>query len=207
MGSPADPPPRRRQLGLALAKSVMKRCVLWLLTLTLALASWPHTLALDAARDDAVRGFFNAQSGTVSSHTNNWAVLVCASRYWFNYRVRRGLIALRRTYSSSSSIWQTRLECNVPSFTVNFTQLMPWSRYRTVKRLGIPDSNIILMLADDAACNSRNKFPGCVYANAGRQLDLYGDNIEVDYRGYEVTVENFLRVLTGESVCQCVTCV
>ncbi|PSR70740.1 hypothetical protein PHLCEN_2v13360 [Hermanssonia centrifuga] len=69
--------------------------------------------------------------------------------------------------------------------------------YRTVKRLGIPDSNIILMLADDAACNSRNKFPGCVYANAGRHLDLYGDNIEVDYRGYEVTVENFLRVLTG----------
>jgi GPI-anchor transamidase subunit K len=68
-----------------------------------------------------------------------------------------------------------------------------------VKRLGIPDSNIILMLADDAACNARNKFPGCVYANAGRQLDLYGDNIEVDYRGYEVTVENFLRVLTGAS--------
>jgi glycosylphosphatidylinositol transamidase (GPIT) subunit GPI8 len=53
------------------------------------------------------------------------------------------------------------------------------------------------MLADDAACNSRNKFPGSVYANPGRQLDLYGDNIEVDYRGYEVTVENFLRVLTG----------
>ncbi|KAJ3551836.1 hypothetical protein NM688_g4484 [Phlebia brevispora] len=69
--------------------------------------------------------------------------------------------------------------------------------YRTVKRLGIPDSNIILMLADDVACNARNKFPGCVYANAGRHLDLYGDNIEVDYRGYEVTVENFIRVLTG----------
>ncbi|KAF8903900.1 peptidase C13 family-domain-containing protein [Gymnopilus junonius] len=69
--------------------------------------------------------------------------------------------------------------------------------YRTVKRLGIPDSNIILMLADDASCNSRNKFPGSVYANPGRFLDLYGDNIEVDYRGYEVTVENFIRVLTG----------
>lgn len=66
-----------------------------------------------------------------------------------------------------------------------------------MKRLGIPDSNIILMLADDAACNSRNKFAGCVFANAGKTLDLYGDNIEVDYRGYEVTVENFLRVLTG----------
>jgi phosphatidylinositol glycan class K len=28
-------------------------------------------------------------------------------------------------------------------------------------------------------------------------VDIYGDNIEVDYRGYEVTVENFIRVLTG----------
>lgn len=54
------------------------------------------------------------------------------------------------------------------------------------------------MLADDASCNSRNKFPGSVYANPARQPDLYGDNIEVDYRGYEVTVENFIRVLTGE---------
>jgi phosphatidylinositol glycan class K len=53
------------------------------------------------------------------------------------------------------------------------------------------------MLADDAACNARNKFPGSVYANPGGGLDLYGDNIEVDYRGYEVTVENFIRVLTG----------
>src|SRR5712671_434083 len=70
-------------------------------------------------------------------------------------------------------------------------------RYRTVKRLGIPDSNIILMLADDAACNSRNHFPGCVFANRGHALDLYGENIEVDYRGYEVTVENFIRLLTG----------
>jgi GPI-anchor transamidase subunit K len=53
------------------------------------------------------------------------------------------------------------------------------------------------MLADDAACNSRNHFPGCVFANRGHALDLYGENIEVDYRGYEVTVQNFLRLLTG----------
>jgi glycosylphosphatidylinositol transamidase (GPIT) subunit GPI8 len=70
------------------------------------------------------------------------------------------------------------------------------SLYRTVKRLGIPDSQIILMLPDDMACNPRNAFPGTVYNNADRALDLYGDNIEVDYRGYEVTVENFIRLLT-----------
>ncbi|KAJ3552497.1 hypothetical protein NP233_g12868 [Leucocoprinus birnbaumii] len=35
----------------------------------------------------AVNNFFerNAAPGA-SKHTNNWAVLVCASRYWFNYR-------------------------------------------------------------------------------------------------------------------------
>ncbi|KAL6860217.1 glycosylphosphatidylinositol anchor biosynthesis [Amphichorda felina] len=68
--------------------------------------------------------------------------------------------------------------------------------YRTVKRLGIPDSQIILMLPDDMACNPRNSFPGTVYSNSDRAVDLYGDNIEVDYRGYEVTVENFIRLLT-----------
>jgi len=121
----------------------------------------------EASNAAAVEAFFNANAGGHGSqtqgHTNNWAVLVCASRYWFNYRHMANALGM----------------------------------YRTVKRLGIPDSNIILMLADDAACNTRNKFPATVYANPGRHLDLYGDNIEVDYRGYEVTVENFIRLLTG----------
>lgn len=71
------------------------------------------------------------------------------------------------------------------------------------------------MLADDVACNPRNHFPATgthyalmdpplpishlslVYNNAGRYIDLYGKNIEVDYRGYEVTVEAFIRLLTN----------
>ncbi|KAI0235915.1 glycosylphosphatidylinositol anchor biosynthesis [Massospora cicadina] len=69
--------------------------------------------------------------------------------------------------------------------------------YRTVKRLGIPDSNIILMLADDVACNPRNLLPGAVFQSDDHRLDLYGDDVEVDYRGYEVTVENFVRLLTN----------
>ena len=69
--------------------------------------------------------------------------------------------------------------------------------YRTVKRLGVPDSHIILMLAEDAACNSRNPFPGAVWPSMNKDPDLYGDDVEVDYRGYEVTVSNFLRLLTG----------
>ncbi|KAJ7083250.1 peptidase C13 family-domain-containing protein [Mycena epipterygia] len=133
----------------------------------LFLFSWSWgILAATPSHEEIVGDFFNksgSAGGSTSDHTNNWAVLVCASRYWFNYRHMANALGM----------------------------------YRTVKRLGIPDSNIILMLADDAACNARNKFPGSVYANPGRELDLYGDNIEVDYRGYEVTVENFIRVLTG----------
>ena len=72
------------------------------------------------------------------------------------------------------------------------------------------------MLADDVACNPRNGYPATVYANSGKQLDLYGSGVdskttgeeealgvEVDYRGYEVNVESFLRVLTGESRSVC----
>ncbi|KAK9480751.1 peptidase C13 family-domain-containing protein [Lipomyces japonicus] len=105
-----------------------------------------------------------ANAGNASDHTNNWAVLVSTSRFWFNYRHLANVLSM----------------------------------YRTVKRLGIPDSQIILMLADDVACNPRNAFPGTVYNNADRALDLYSNNIEVDYRGYEVTVETFLRVLTDK---------
>ena len=71
------------------------------------------------------------------------------------------------------------------------------SMYRSVKRLGIPDSHIILMLADDVACNPRNRYPGQVFQEARHTLDLYGEAAEVDYRGYDVSVENVLRVLSG----------
>ncbi len=66
--------------------------------------------------------------------------------------------------------------------------------YRTVKRLGIPDSQIILMLADDMACNPRNNFPAQIFNNEDHKLNLYGDNIEVDYRGYEVESTSYSRM-------------
>ncbi|KAL1303395.1 hypothetical protein AAFC00_006788 [Neodothiora populina] len=112
---------------------------------------------------------FCTTSAATATHTSNWAVLVSTSRFWFNYRHLANTLSL----------------------------------YRTVKRLGIPDSQIILMLPDDMACNPRNSFPGSVFNDKSRGLDLYDDKeeegmggIEVDYRGYEVTVENFIRLLT-----------
>lgn len=98
-----------------------------------------------------------------SGHTNNWAVLVCASRYWFNYRHVANTLAV----------------------------------YRSVKKLGIPDSQVLLFLADDMACNGRNGAPGAVYHHRNKILDLYGRDVEVDFRGEEVTVQNLIRLLTG----------
>lgn len=105
----------------------------------------------------------NVENFFSSGHTNNWAVLVCTSRFWFNYRHVANTLSV----------------------------------YRSVKRLGIPDSHIVLMLADDMACNHRNPKPATVFSHKNMELNVYGDDVEVDYRGYEVTVENFLRVLTG----------
>ncbi|XP_029409684.1 GPI-anchor transamidase isoform X3 [Nannospalax galili] len=107
--------------------------------------------------EDQAKQFFR------SGHTNNWAVLVCTSRFWFNYRHVANTLSV----------------------------------YRSVKRLGIPDSHIVLMLADDMACNARNPKPATVFSHKNMELNVYGDDVEVDYRSYEVTVENFLRVLTG----------
>ena len=51
------------------------------------------------------------------------------------------------------------------------------------------------MVADDLACNPR---PATVLTTLTRTLTrVYGDDVEVDYRGYEVTIENLVRLLTG----------
>jgi GPI-anchor transamidase subunit K len=47
----------------------------------------------------------------------------------------------------------------------------------------------------DVSCNARNSFPAQVFNSRQKDNNLYPENIQVDYRNYEVTVENFLRVL------------
>lgn len=39
--------------------------------------------------DEKIGTFFSR-----SEHTNNWAVLVCSSRYWFNYRHVANVLSL-----------------------------------------------------------------------------------------------------------------
>jgi phosphatidylinositol glycan class K len=44
------------------------------------------------------------------------------------------------------------------------------------------------MVADDMACNPRNPRPATVFNNANQHINVYGDDVEVDYRGYEVSL-------------------
>lgn len=70
--------------------------------------------------------------------------------------------------------------------------------YHMAKQMGIPDSQIVLMLPEDIACTPRNPFAANVFSSNTHDVNLYDeDNIEVDYRGDDVTVANFIRLLTG----------
>lgn len=70
--------------------------------------------------------------------------------------------------------------------------------YEQIKQRGIPDSNIILMVAEDLACNARNVFPGTVVNNELKRRNLVAGDVEIDYRGAEVSVDNLIRLLTGK---------
>lgn len=98
-----------------------------------------------------------------SSHSDNWAVLVCTSTFWFNYRHIANVLSI----------------------------------YSMIKRRGIRDDRIILMLADDIACNARNVLPGTVFNHYNHELNVYDSDVEVKYRGIEVTVDNFIRLITS----------
>ena len=146
---------RRRERGRGRRMRRLRWVMMTVLMMVLMVLMTPTTTA--RAVESTIP---NANDGEANE---NWALIVDASRYWFNYR--HGANAL--------------------------------SVYRSAKRMGIPDSRVVLMLADDHACDPRNVAHGRVYGDAHGRVELYGDDVEVDYRGTEVTPENFIRVLTN----------
>lgn len=118
----------------------------------------------------------SSSSSSLSNHRENYAVIVSSSQYWFNYR-----------------------------HTINALTM-----YNILKEQGnFTDDRIILMLADEYAVNNRNPYKNYLtFTSSDRNPssssifldDLYkADEIEIDYRGHDVTVENLARVLSGRS--------
>jgi len=108
---------------------------------------------------------FSVLSFIIFSKSDNWAILACTSRYWFNYR----------HLSNTLSV------------------------YNIIKELGFRDDRIILMSChDDILGDSRNILPGTVINDFGnRFFENLNETIKVDYKGDDVTLDSFLRVLTG----------
>jgi GPI-anchor transamidase subunit K len=103
-----------------------------------------------------------ADGAQAGGHTSNWAVLLSTSRYWFNYRHISD--ALTFYHICRRSGMAVAGSCNLHRSDA-FTCHHPCSQLARngcclTCRLGIPDSNIILMLPDDMACNPRNPHPG-----------------------------------------------
>ncbi len=72
------------------------------------------------------------------------------------------------------------------------------SIYRVVKSLGINDDHILVLNAFDLVYNERNLYPGSIYHDLSKVIDLY-QNVEIDYHGDEVTGNLFLQLLSGKS--------
>ncbi|KAG8542245.1 hypothetical protein GDO81_027156 [Engystomops pustulosus] len=69
--------------------------------------------------------------------------------------------------------------------------------YQIVKKNGIPDEQIVVMMYDDIANNEENPTKGIII-NRPNGTDVYA-GVPKDYTGEDVTPANFLAVLKGDS--------
>ena len=69
--------------------------------------------------------------------------------------------------------------------------------YSHLKKMGVSDDRIILMLPENHACNPRNPYPGTLYYESETKENLYCEDIEVDYKSDDLTYETILNLLRG----------
>ena len=71
------------------------------------------------------------------------------------------------------------------------------SIYQHLKKMGVPDDRIILMLPENHACNARNPYPGQIYFDLENRENIYCEDIEVDYKAEDLTYETILNLIRG----------
>jgi len=69
--------------------------------------------------------------------------------------------------------------------------------YQVLKKGGLSDEHIIVMMADDVADSVANPYPGKVF-NKPNGPDVY-EGIKIDYSGSDVNAKNVLKVLAGDA--------
>jgi len=63
----------------------------------------------------------------------------------------------------------------------------------------VPEANIVLFTYDDAVYSEYNPFPGKLYSQPGLNPQNVNAGCKKDYTFEDVTPENFLYALTGDS--------
>jgi glycosylphosphatidylinositol transamidase (GPIT) subunit GPI8 len=100
-------------------------------------------------------------------------------------------------FSKSSRTWVVIISTSRYWFNYRHTS-NALTIYNIARRLGIPDRQIILMLADDHSCSPKNELIGSMFnLDYTYTNDLYSDDIEIDYVGSETNPDNVLRLLSG----------
>jgi phosphatidylinositol glycan class K len=108
----------------------------------------------------------------------NMRLLMKFSLYSFVLIVASSVHAADQMRSKHTSNWAVLVDAS--KFWLNYRHVSNiLAFYHIIKRLGIPDSNIIVMAGDDMACNARNPYPACIYHNESHALNLYDSTVEV----------------------------
>jgi legumain len=71
--------------------------------------------------------------------------------------------------------------------------------YQIMRKSGISEDHIILMMQDDVAGAEDNPFPGKLYNKMGSDVEDVYKGCNVDYKGKKVTKGLFAKVLTGDT--------
>ena len=69
--------------------------------------------------------------------------------------------------------------------------------YNYLKARGITDDHILLLLPENHVCNPRNVYPGQLYVDPNHEINLYCEDVEVDYKETDISDESILNMLRG----------
>lgn len=112
--------------------------------------------------------------------------------------LQHGALAVETTQAQSNSPNIHAIIVSSSRYWFNYRHAMnALGIYEVFRENGIPEENIILMLADEYASNARNPYKNRMHASGIHRPSWYSNHTEVDYRGSDVTVQVFLDALMG----------
>jgi glycosylphosphatidylinositol transamidase (GPIT) subunit GPI8 len=125
--------------------------------------------------------------------------------FLFAFTIRTCFLSSCSSFSAASELEINVETTNIHAMIVSSSRY--WFNYRHAmnalgmyeifRQNGIPDENIILMIADEYATNARNPYKNRMHASGVYRPSWYSNHTELDYRGSDVTVQTFMDSLLG----------